>query len=90
MSTIGEGSKHISAVDAAKQRLEKSIARASECFGLLRTRLVPVMCPRPCGEKDQEKADTVAVPLVADLDKMTRAVDQLCDRIVSAGEELEL
>lgn len=42
MATLGEAPKQISAVDAAKQRLDKAIARASECFGMLRTRLVPV------------------------------------------------
>ena len=89
MATLGEAPKKISAVESAKQRLEKSIARAGECFGLLRTRLVPVMCPRPCGQ-EQGKTETPSVPLVADLDAMTRAVDELCGRIQSANEELEL
>ena len=81
--------KQESAVNLAKQRLDKSIARASECFGMLRTRLAPVMAPRPCGIV-QAKAETAAVPLVSDLDAMTRAVDELCGRIQSANEELEL
>ena len=89
MAVLGEAPKKISAVESAKQRLEKSIARASECFGILRTRLEPVMCPRLSGD-DRGKEETPSVPLVADLDAMTRAVDELCGCIQSAHEDLEL
>lgn len=82
--------KRMSEVESAKQRLDKAIARATESFGLLRTRLSPVMCPRPCAERAGQKQEAEAVPLVGDLNAMTRAVEQLNSRIQSANEELEL
>lgn len=88
MATL-DSLKKMSAVESAKQRLDKSIARASECFGMLRTRLSPVMAPRPVVTA-QAKQEPAEVPLVSDLDAMTRAVDELCGRIQSANEELEL
>lgn len=57
---------------------------------MLRTRLVPVMCPRPCAKCEGQKQEQEAVPLVGDLNAMTRAVEQLNSRIQSANEELEL
>lgn len=80
----------MSEVESAKQRLDKAIARATESFGMLRTRLVPVMCPRPCAKCEGQKQEQEAVPLVGDLNAMTRAVEQLNSRIQSANEELEL
>ena len=82
--------KRMSEVESAKQRLDKAIARATESFGLLRTRLVPVMCPRPCAPSGGNKQEPGAIPLVSDLNAMTRAVDELNGRIQSANEELEL
>lgn len=87
---IADAPKTMSAVESAKQRLDKSIARATECFATLRTRLVPVICPRPCGQSKGEACPPAAIPLVGDLDAMTRSVDQLCERIQSTNEELEL
>ena len=82
--------KRISEVESAKQRLDKAIARATESFGLLRTRLVPVMCQRPCAASVGPKQEPEPIPLVGDLNAMTRAVDELNSRIQSANEELEL
>ena len=82
--------KRMSEVESAKQRLDKAIARATESFALLRTRLVPVMCPRPGVASDGSPKEPEAIPLVSDLNAMTRAVDELNVRIQSANEELEL
>ena len=90
MSIDAPAPKRQSEVESAKQRLDKAIARATESFALLRTRLVPVMCPRPCAEGAGQIQEPEAVPLVGDLNAMTRAVEQLNGRIQLANEELEL
>lgn len=90
MIADAQAPKRQSEVESAKQRLEKAIAMATESFALLRTRLVPVMCPSPCAFGTEQEQEPEAVPLVGDLNAMTRSVEQLNSRIQSANEELEL
>lgn len=62
MIADAQAPKRQSEVESAKQRLDNAIAMATESFALLRTRLVPVMCPRPCALDTEQKQEPEAVP----------------------------